>query len=74
MAQAIKVRYVNDSGMLSAGSYTFYSDEQVEVGDRVIIRFHQSGQPQYGVVTYIDVPLTEIGFEGTIKTIAGKQL
>jgi len=72
MAQAIKVRYVNDSGMLSANAYTFYSDEQVEVGERVTIRLHSNGTHQFGVVVETGVDVTDVPFE--IKTIIGKSI
>jgi len=72
MAQAIKVRYVNDSGMLSAGSYTFYADSNVEEGDTVIIREHSNGTHQFGVVVETGVDTSDVPFE--IKTIIGKSI
>ncbi len=72
MAQAIKVRYINDSGMVSANAYTFYSDEKVDIGDRVIIRMHSNGTHQFGIVVELDVDVTDVPFE--IKTILGKSI
>lgn len=72
MAQAIKVKYVNDSGMLSDRAYTFYSEEQVEVGERIIIREHSNGSNQYGVVVETGVDTGNSPFE--IKNILRKSI
>lgn len=72
MKQAVKVRYINDSGMVSANAYTFYSDEKVDIGDRIIIREHSNGTHQFGVVAEVDVDVSDVPFE--IKTILGKSI
>ena len=63
----IKVKYLKND-VPSGRDYTFFSNEDVAVGDKVQIEENKKG-----VVTQIDVPEAEIeSFKDKVKTIDGK--
>lgn len=72
MTNVIKANYINDQGNVSPVAYTFYTPEEVKPLDIVVIRFHQDGRRQLGIVEEINVPLSEIEkFGDNAKTIVG---
>lgn len=68
----IKLKYLR-AGQPSDREYTFFTPEPVEVGDLVDIAVVSQDNTSQGVVTAVNVPLTEIeAFKDRAKTIIGK--
>lgn len=68
----IKLKYLR-AGQPSGREYTFFTPEAVEVGDLVDIAVVSQDNTSQGVVTAVNVPLTEIeAFKDRAKTIIGK--
>lgn len=68
----IKLRYARN-GTPSGREYTFYTPEPVEAGDEVVVDVISKNRCSYGIVTAVNVPVTEIEpFGSRAKTITGK--
>lgn len=68
----IKLRYLR-AGEPSGREYTFFTPEEVEVGDTVDIAVVSMDNTSQGVVTAVNVPYAEIEpFKDRAKTIIGK--
>lgn len=68
----IKLRYLR-AGEPSGREYTFFTPEEVEVGDTVDIAVVSMDNTTQGVVTAVNVPYAEIEpFKDRAKTIMGK--
>lgn len=68
----IKLRYLR-AGEPSGREYTFFTPEEVEVGDAVDIAVVSMDNTSQGIVTAVNVPYAEIEpFKDRAKTIMGK--
>ena len=72
MTNVIKVKFMRN-GQPSGRAYTYYTPEEVEVGD--IVDLNSGKGVAQGVVTEINVPVEEISvFGDSAKSIIGKTL
>lgn len=75
MTNVIKIKFLRD-GSAQGREYTYFTPEVVEVGDVVDIRAGDSLSnlpPAQGIVTVVDVPMSEIeAFGDRAKSILGK--
>lgn len=64
----VKVRYSNSAGQVGGRDYTYYSVDQLEVGEFVQVPVYE--RVQLAVVTQVNVPESEIeSFKDRMKTI-----
>ncbi|MDO4298846.1 MAG: hypothetical protein Q4C59_10305 [Lachnospiraceae bacterium] len=68
----IKLRYLR-AGEPSGREYTFFTPEQVEIGDLVDVEILSEESRSHGIVTAVNVPYAEIEpFNDRARAIIGK--
>lgn len=70
----VKLKFLRN-GEPTGREYTYFTPEEVEIGDLVDVAIQGEGSTSQGIITAVNVPYAEIEpFKNRAKTIVGKAI